>query len=200
MSSFVDDTLGIDGGAFYDPSNGNTALQSFGPSGCISIEDQNDYAFGIFDPNSGNAYIRSGDTISGSMRIESVCGEIFFGDGFFHNYTLTETSERSLVSGYENYSIVGNFNEIHVKFESVTEDQQTNFQAGSVSGGNFSGSPKTYDVVLGTSLLNTNYAIAITSQDKRTWTWENKTVSGFTIHANANQALVGVTDWQIQTY
>lgn len=112
MSQFVDNTLGIDGGAFYDPSSGNTAIQSFGPSGCISIEDQNDYAFAVFDPNTGHAFIRSGDTISGSMRVESVCGELFFDDGFFNNYTLSEPGERELVDLYQKHSIVGNFNEI----------------------------------------------------------------------------------------
>lgn len=115
MSSFVDDTVGILVGVARDSYSGNTALQSFGPSGCISIEDPYDYPFAVFDPNTGRCFIRSGDMISGNFTVESVCAELVMSDGFSKNYTLTQPSERSLDPFYQNYSIVGNFNEISNK-------------------------------------------------------------------------------------
>lgn len=127
MSQFIDDTLGIEGGAYYDPATGNTALQSFGPSGCVSIEDQNDYLFALFDPNTGNVFFKSGDTLSGIMSVESVCAEMYLGDGFFKNYSLTDPSNRDLVSGYEQRSIVGNFNEV---FNTVSNTASPPFSFG----------------------------------------------------------------------
>lgn len=116
MANFVDDFLGIMGqGVVQDPATGNTALQSNGPSGCISIEDQNDYVYSLIDPNTGTVFHRTGDAISGNMTIESVCAELYLSDGFFKNYPLTEPDERDLVSGFENRSLVGNLNELYIK-------------------------------------------------------------------------------------
>lgn len=110
---FVEDVLGIMGvGVVRDIDTGDTALQSSGPSGVITVEDQNEYVYTMIDPNSGDAYYRTGDTLSGVMDIESVYGELYLNDGFTKKFSLSQPFERQLVSGYENYSIIGCFNEI----------------------------------------------------------------------------------------
>jgi hypothetical protein len=114
--SFVEDIKGIMGvGVVRDIDSGDTALQSSGPSGMITFEDQNEYVYGIIDPNAGHAYYRSGDSLSGIFEIESVCAELYFNDGFTKKFSLSQPNERTLVSGYENYSVIGCFNEIFNK-------------------------------------------------------------------------------------
>jgi hypothetical protein len=185
MAFFVDDLYGIQGvGVIRDPRNGNTSLESTGPSGMISVEDQNDYYYDLWNPNDGTVLHRSGDALSGTMHIQSVCAELIFDDGFFHNYTLTQPTQRSLVSFYQKYSIVGNFNEIAHSTKS-----------GIVAAGSFSGNPKKYTVVFGTNFSDTNYSILIDGIDARSWTYEVKTVSGFIIDANANQTLTSEVSW-----
>jgi hypothetical protein len=57
---------------------------------------------------------------------------------------------------------------------------------GSVTGSTFAGNPKTAAVVFTTAFVDNNYAITITGEADRSWTIESKTLSGFTINANAN--------------
>lgn len=69
-------------------------------------------------------------------------------------------------------------------------------KAGVVSGPLFAGSPKTYDVAFDTPFPDNNYAVTITGADNRNWTTEGTTTSaGFTINANAGQALIGQVYW-----
>jgi hypothetical protein len=68
-------------------------------------------------------------------------------------------------------------------------------KSGSVAPASFSGNPKKYAVVFATPFSSTSYEIHITGADSRGWSWESKTASGFTINANANQALTGNVDW-----
>lgn len=62
--------------------------------------------------------------------------------------------------------------------------QKSNF----ISGSTFSGNPKKATVIFVTPYLNNDYAISISSDINRTWTVENKTTTGFTINANANNS------------
>jgi len=57
---------------------------------------------------------------------------------------------------------------------------------GSVTGSTFSGNPKKATITFGTNFPNNNYAVTVTGEIDRTWTIESKTLSGFTINANAN--------------
>lgn len=64
-----------------------------------------------------------------------------------------------------------------------------------VAGGDFTGTPKTYDVVFDSPYADDEYVIVITGQDARIFTYEDKTQNGFTINANAAEALVGEVSW-----
>jgi hypothetical protein len=68
-------------------------------------------------------------------------------------------------------------------------------KAGVVPASSFSGSPKTATVAFATSFTDNNYAVNITGIDNRNWSAENLTSSGFTINANANQALISQVFW-----
>lgn len=99
-------------GVINEPNSGDTSLYADGPSGCVTIEDQNDYVYSRFNPNDGTVLLRTLDTLSGHLWLDSVSGEFFHSDRFFRNYTLSQPFERVLDPFYENYSIVGNFNEL----------------------------------------------------------------------------------------
>jgi hypothetical protein len=69
-------------------------------------------------------------------------------------------------------------------------------KVGFVSAGNFTGSPKKAAVTFSTAFPNTSYAVTIMGlSDQRIWTYESITANGFTINANAAQALTGSVVW-----
>jgi hypothetical protein len=68
-------------------------------------------------------------------------------------------------------------------------------KSGSVTAASFSGNPKKRAVTFTTAFPGTTYEIHITGTDARAWSWESKLATGFTINANANQALTGNVDW-----
>jgi hypothetical protein len=77
-------------------------------------------------------------------------------------------------------------------------DQLTilNIQAGSVSSGSFSGTPKTATVTMPSAMPSTNYSVSFTgTTDARIWTVESKTTTGFVVNSNSNQAITGSVDW-----
>lgn len=76
------------------------------------------------------------------------------------------------------------------------EDSKGKRKAGIVASTSFTGSPKTYAVVFTTDYPDLNYKINIDGVDQRTWSYSNKTVSGFTIQTNANKALTGEVSWE----
>lgn len=78
------------------------------------------------------------------------------------------------------------------KVEVRTEE---NTLAGKVSNTSFTGTPYTYDVIFGTSLSSTDYAVVITGGDARSWTVENQTASGFRINSNSNTSLSYSVYW-----
>lgn len=61
-------------------------------------------------------------------------------------------------------------------------------KAGMVSGSTFAGNPKKAIVVFSEYFPDNNYSVTVTGTANRTWTIESKTLSGFTINANANPA------------
>jgi hypothetical protein len=69
-------------------------------------------------------------------------------------------------------------------------------KVGFLSGGTFAGSPKTAAVTFTSNFSNTNYAIFLTGGANRTYTYENQTVSGFTINANASAGFTPNVYWQ----
>ena len=68
-------------------------------------------------------------------------------------------------------------------------------KAGVVAGASFSGSPKTFAVVFASAYADAAYAIHIASTDGRTFVYASKTSAGFTISAQANQAITGEVSW-----
>jgi len=71
----------------------------------------------------------------------------------------------------------------------------TDLKSGIVTSNVFTGTPLTYDVVLSTSFINTNYSVVVTGGDARSWTIENKTSNGFRINSNSNTALTASVFW-----
>lgn len=68
-------------------------------------------------------------------------------------------------------------------------------RAGVVTSGTFAGSPKTAAVTFTTAMPSATYSVNITGQDARTWSYSGRTTAGFTISANANQALTADVSW-----
>jgi len=82
----------------------------------------------------------------------------------------------------------------------VTASNVLKTKAGSVTNTLFGGTPLTASVTFSTSFTNTNYAVAITGEDSRAWTIQNKTTSGFVINSVSNIALTGTTYWTCTAY
>lgn len=72
-------------------------------------------------------------------------------------------------------------------------------KVGVVSAGSFTGSPRIYDVVFATPMPSATYAIVIDGLDQRSWSYSNRTINGFRINTNANQALTGDVSWSAFT-
>lgn len=68
-------------------------------------------------------------------------------------------------------------------------------KSGAVASGSFTGAPRTASVTFGTAFPTTNYSIAITGANSRSWSFQSKTTTGFVINANANAALSGDVLW-----
>jgi hypothetical protein len=68
-------------------------------------------------------------------------------------------------------------------------------KAGSVPVVSFTGNPKKATVTFTTAMADTNYEIAISGTDARFYSWESKTVNGFVINLNANQAPTAAVNW-----
>ena len=73
-------------------------------------------------------------------------------------------------------------------------------KAGAVSSGSFLGTPRKATVTFGTAYPTANYSVVLTGSDARVFTVESKTTSGFTINANAVEALTGDVYWQCMEY
>jgi len=71
-------------------------------------------------------------------------------------------------------------------------------KSGIIASGSFTGTPRTAPVVFVTAFPDNNYTVVLSGADKRTWTSENKSLSGFTINSNANQALTGNVFWMAE--
>lgn len=68
-------------------------------------------------------------------------------------------------------------------------------KSGTVASGSFTGAPRTATVTFGTAFPTTNYSIAITGANSRSWSFQTKTAGGFVINSNANAALSGEVLW-----
>jgi hypothetical protein len=71
----------------------------------------------------------------------------------------------------------------------------TAVKSGTVAGGSFAGNPKIYTATFGTAFPDTNYAVAVTGGDDRSYTFQTKLAGSFVINTNANLAITGDVDW-----
>lgn len=71
-------------------------------------------------------------------------------------------------------------------------------KSGIVPNSSFTGTPRTAAVTFVTAFSDNNYTVVLSGADKRTWSSENKSASGFTINSNANQALTGSVYWMAE--
>lgn len=79
---------------------------------------------------------------------------------------------------------------------SKTRTQRINVKSGIIAAGSFTGTPRKAAVTFSSAYLDASYAIAVTGVDARSWTYESKTASGFTINSNAAKALTGEVSWE----
>lgn len=79
-------------------------------------------------------------------------------------------------------------------FDAVSVNVPT-IKSGTVAGPSFAGNPKIFTVTFGTAFPDTNYAVTITAEDNRTFTFQTKLAASFVMNSNANLALVGDVDW-----
>lgn len=77
----------------------------------------------------------------------------------------------------------------------MSESEDLSLKSGVASSGSFTGSPKTALISFATPFFSNLYAIVITGSDKRSWSYDSKTVGGFTIEANAATALTAEVSW-----
>jgi hypothetical protein len=82
--------------------------------------------------------------------------------------------------------------------QSAIEEIKNNIKikSGEIVPGSFSGNPKKATVTFITAFATNNYGVNITGSDSRIWSVESKTITGFTVNSNANQAPTGNVFWQ----
>lgn len=68
-------------------------------------------------------------------------------------------------------------------------------KSGILANTSFSGNPKKSTITFSTPYIDSNYTISIVGIDSRVWAVESISAAGFTINANANQALTGNVYW-----
>jgi len=68
-------------------------------------------------------------------------------------------------------------------------------KSGEVTGTSFLGAPRKSIITFTTNFPTSNYSISVLGSDNRTFTYESKTVSGFTINANSAAALTNPVLW-----
>lgn len=131
----------------------------------------------VFEFGSNSFLSLTGGTITGNTTI---------------NGNLIVTGTTSLQSLSATTYISGSTNLYNIFQSQANTLKQKN---GSVTGTTFSGNPKKATVTFGTSFPDNNYAVTITGEISRSWSVESKTLSGFTINANANLAFIENVFW-----
>lgn len=111
----------------------------------------------------------------------------------------------TIVVGNDNDNWDFYFRAVNIPFDNLTNGfvaentqkaiEESRSKAGSIINTAFTGSPKKATVVFSPSFPNTNYAVVISGIDTRSWSVENKTVTGFTVNTNANQGITDLVFW-----
>ncbi|MEK6829391.1 MAG: hypothetical protein AABY15_04635 [Nanoarchaeota archaeon] len=118
-----------------------------------------------------------------NLPIISVVDSPFFNNLFWSGISIGNELSATTISGGTIYS--GNTN-----LELIFHNKNGYLlqKSGSVSGSTFSGNPKKSTITFSTNFPDNDYSISVIGTVNRTWTIESKTLSGFTINANANPA------------
>lgn len=118
-----------------------------------------------------------------------------------------QVGQRCILFHTENNNWLVLFNAKDIKFDNSTngfsstntqdaiEEVKNRVKSGIVLAGSFSGNPKQATVTFTTPFPDNNYSVVIDGIDKRSWSYELKTASGFIIDANANQNLTSDVSW-----
>lgn len=72
-------------------------------------------------------------------------------------------------------------------------------KSGVIAPTSFSGNPKTALVTFSTAMPSNDYMVVISGIDGRMWTFSGRTTNGFTVNANANQAISNDVYWEVIT-
>lgn len=68
-------------------------------------------------------------------------------------------------------------------------------KSGVVTNTSFVGNPKKVTITFTSPFASSIYAITISGEDKRFWSFESRTVNGFVLNSNANEALTSEVAW-----
>jgi hypothetical protein len=125
-----------------------------------------------------------------SLSANTISGGTLYGDGSnLTNIADTYVTGVTYSDGVLTISQNENFGDINTNIGLKTK-------VGVVNGSSFTGNPKTTNIIFSSPFSSNNYGIFLTGEDNRVFTYSNKTVSGFTISANANQVFDGDVYWQ----
>ena len=153
----------------------------------------------------GNGTWQASTGSSGSTTDNFVTGGTF--NSLTRELTLNRTNGSVIVTGITDTYVTGLTVSNSVLILSQNNGQSgltatigLKTKVGSLSGGTFAGNPKTATVTFTSNFSDSNYAIFLTGGQNRTYTYENQSVSGFTINANANPAFTPTVYWQEISY
>lgn len=134
---------------------------------------------------------RTGDTMTGTLFLPTLSATTIYGDG--SNITgIIDTYVTGVTYSANTLTISQNEGQ-----PNINTTIGLVLKSDTVLGSAFAGNPKVYSVVFDTPYSDSGYTISITGSINRSFTWTNKTTTGFTINANANPAFnSSYVDWQ----
>ncbi len=121
------------------------------------------------------------------------------GNCFANNVTITSaatiTGKQKL---NQDYGVIGYiYRESTGRWYSIINETT---KTGYIGPGDFTGSPLSATVTFDTTYVSTNYSIAITGEDARSWSISSKAAGGFTVDSNSSTALTGNVYWTTIAY
>jgi hypothetical protein len=140
--------------------------------------------------------VNGGRSMAGNLNMD---GNSIVSAGTINNVTIQSHATRHQFGGSDPVGSITPgpnyipYADVNGKLDSWVSALPT--KANTVAGTSFTGNPKKYTVTFITPYPNTNYSISISANINRTFTWETKTVNGFTINANSNTSFTENVDW-----
>ena len=141
-------------------------------------------------------YVRLAATSSAAQVITSSL--LISGSGVTFSSSLFWSGASSLNGAAGSTVMLGNDGKIYItgSYGGGGGGSGTNFvKAGAIAPSAFSGNPSSSTITFGTAMATANYGVSVIGGDARSWTIDNKTVSGFTINSNSIVALTTSASW-----